>query len=622
VEGELQADKFKFKFDFWSLGLVALVCFGFFASLFNIENGVRGEYYAAVVKSMSLNASNFFFGAFDPSGAISLDKIPGSFWLPAIFVKIFGFSTWSLEAPNALATIAASVIVAVAVRRVSSAKAGILAGLIIASTPILVAVTRTNHPEAIFVFMLACVALAATTAFKTQKLSRLIFLGLWVALAFDCYMLEAWAIWPAIAVAWLFTERTMGKKLLDILISGIVSLGASILWPVIVSLVPATNRPYIGGTLHNNPFEMIFGYNGLGRFGLTAGFAQGQYKTYVPEFAGHPGITRMFNHHLAGQIAWLLPAAVVSIIVLLLLKRLKPIMIFFAAWFACLYVMFSTVAGMHQFYTSALAIPAAALIGVGLFESRRAGSRLGLVAIVASAGITAVFIERYYGHYHRNIEFLQFGLAMLACLLILLRGRLLGSFKWVSRFVTPSVAVAGLLLTPVFWSLDAQNHVLPMNPVAGVVAPARVLGALDKPAYKKVSQQTNLDAPKQAMLDYLTAHQDGRRFAFATLGGLTAAPLITRTNLSILPIGGFNGSDAFPSLSQFKQLIARGELRYVIQIHSEMVLAAKINGLKDLAPNLRSIEEWVMANCTAQHYLPAAWHIRHGAKIYECLAAQ
>jgi 4-amino-4-deoxy-L-arabinose transferase-like glycosyltransferase len=90
----------------WSYSLTALSLGAGLLTLWQLQSVARSEYYAAIARSMSINFGNFFFGAIDPAGTVTLDKIPGSYWLPAIFARIFGFSTWSITAPNALATIA------------------------------------------------------------------------------------------------------------------------------------------------------------------------------------------------------------------------------------------------------------------------------------------------------------------------------------------------------------------------------------------------------------------------------------------------------------------------------------------------------------------------------------
>ena len=175
---------------------------------------------------MSKSWSNLLFGAMDPTGTVSLDKIPGSYWIPALFVRMFGFSTWSVDAPNALATVGAVVMVAVTARRIGGTTAGLLAGAVTATTPVLAAVARTNQPESFFVLALALVAWAGTVAVQRGSLRWLVLAGVFVAVAFQMYMMVAWTVWPALAVAYLFTGGSWGRRIGHLLIAGASSLAA------------------------------------------------------------------------------------------------------------------------------------------------------------------------------------------------------------------------------------------------------------------------------------------------------------------------------------------------------------------------------------------------------------
>ncbi len=102
-----------------------------------------------------------------------------------------------------------------------------------------------------------------------------------------------------------------------------MSLALSLVWIVAVALVPASARPNIGSTLSNNPWEMVFGYNGLGRFGeVTADDTA--YRSFTPPFSGSPSALRLLNEALATQIGWMLPTAVVAVVVLLMLRFRMP----------------------------------------------------------------------------------------------------------------------------------------------------------------------------------------------------------------------------------------------------------------------------------------------------------
>ena len=67
------------------VGLMAL------AALLNLwalsRNGWANEYYSAAVRSMTQSWHNFLFGAFDPSGVMTVDKPPLALWVQALSAK-------------------------------------------------------------------------------------------------------------------------------------------------------------------------------------------------------------------------------------------------------------------------------------------------------------------------------------------------------------------------------------------------------------------------------------------------------------------------------------------------------------------------------------------------------
>ena len=77
-------------------------------------------FYDAAVRSMTLSWHNFFFGAFEPGGSVSIDKPPVDLWLQVASVKLLGFSSTTLKLPEALAGIVSVPLLYEAVRRLWS----------------------------------------------------------------------------------------------------------------------------------------------------------------------------------------------------------------------------------------------------------------------------------------------------------------------------------------------------------------------------------------------------------------------------------------------------------------------------------------------------------------------
>lgn len=643
----------------WPLGLTGLGVAMSFITLWGLANSSRSEYYAAIVKSMSLSWSNFFFGSFDPAGTVTLDKIPGSYWIPALSAKIFGFSTWSIELPNALAAIGAALITAVAIRRLAGNWAGLFAGLIVGSTPILIAVSRSNQPESFFVLALAAALWAAIHATQKASLGWLIAAGVGIGLAFQCYMLEAWALWPALIAAYLCTRQPWMQRLWHLAVAGAISLAVSLTWIIIVSLVPVASRPFIGSTKNNTPWEMVFGYNGLGRFSATSDSSD--YNSFTPPFSGSAGVFRLFNEQVAGQIAWLIPAAIAAIVILAVLRFHLPTLVLLGGMFGTYVVMFSAVAGMHQFYVASLALPIAALVATGFGVARQQRVLWAQLTLLGIAALTAIVLSLVYSSYLPWLAWLQGLLAIAAAAVILAEHFQLVRPQWWAGLL---IAVS-MVLTPLGWSLGTIGHTNSTNPIAGPNATNGMtmsgmggaggqggfggrgnqggsqanggprVGGQGGPGAMS-GQNTSgstagrgaaggtgqaggtagaSDSSNTAIIDYVTANRNGAKFLLATFGAQAAASYITATGDNILPIGGFSGSDSVPTLDAFTQLVASGQLRYVLMSSSGMGAASQFNSsASDTAAS--QIKTWVQANCTAV----TADGISSGT-LYECSAS-
>lgn len=645
----------------WPLGLGALTALSSFAYLWALQLGQRSEYYAAIALSMSQSWANLLFGSVDPAGTVSLDKIPGSYWVPALFVRLFGFSTWSVNAPNALATVAAVLLVAFTARRIArgfgleggATLAGLLAGSAVAATPILAAVARSNQPESFFVLALALAAWAATKAVERASARWLVGAGAFIALAFQMYMLEAWAVWPALAAGYLVTRKSWWRKIRDLAVAGAVSLVLSLTWIAVVALIPASSRPYVGGTYSNNPFEMVFGYNGLGRFSATADSSD--YRSFTPPFSGEAGVLRLFNVEVAGQVAWLIPVALLAIVVLLILRMRLPVVVFLGGWLVTFLAMFSAVAGMHQFYTASLALPMGLLVGLAFAVARSRGILWAQLAMIGVAALTAVLVGLAYPEYLLWVAIVQGVLALVAGALLVVGARRGGRARW----WVSVVAVFAMLITPAAWSLDAMNHENSINPIAGAqsamggmgggfagmgggfggfpggggigVLPGGAPGAGQSPAGGpagsggfSASDASGRDSgsrtgdgssagmgaagagrsgAEDAVLAYVQANRGSASYLLATFGAQSAASYITATDGdSVLPIGGFSGSDPAPTLDTFEQLVSSGQLRFVL-MSSDGGFGGGFGGAGSTSSSsdseVSAIREWVTQNCTA-----------------------
>ena len=182
------------------LALVGVVALSFVAQrLVALRAGYGNTYYAAAVRSMTLSWKNFFFGAFDPGGFITVDKPPVFLWVGALSARIFGYSTWSMLLPSAFAGAASVGLLWLIVRRYFGTTAATIAGLVLALTPISVAVNRLNLPEPFMILALVGAAGATLQSLESRRWWAWTALaGCLVGVAFNTKMLAAWIPGPGV----------------------------------------------------------------------------------------------------------------------------------------------------------------------------------------------------------------------------------------------------------------------------------------------------------------------------------------------------------------------------------------------------------------------------------------
>lgn len=587
----------------WYSGLIFLIIFTSNNVLNSLQSAERSGYYSVVTKSMSRSWHNFWFGASDPGALISLDKIPGSYWIPALAVKYMGFHNRTVVGPNAIATILAVVVIAYAGKRLGGNAVGLFSGILLATTPIITSVARSNQPLSFFLLDMSLAALLLVQAFCTEKRGWLIGAGVAIAIAFQSYMIVAWALWPAVALAWVFTKRNRMKKLLDLAIAGFISAGLSVTWIFVVWLTPAKDRPYIGNTFHNNPWEMVFGYNGLGRFSTGASMTGAEktmlatYRTFTPPFSGNASIFRFFYHQIAGQISWLIPATIISLLWLILRHKTKPVNVLLLAWFATFLIMYSAVAGMHQFYTAILAIPMSLIVASSLFEMIRARAYLWLITLTVSTASMAIYITNVNEGYLSQLLLLEtIAGAVITIGLAILRfahrkPEVGGQINvWVGALVTISLAL--MLLSPVAWTIDAPNHPSFINPMAGPMDDYTARLAENSKKNAPQSHNDSKGISHKKIINYLKLNRHGSKFLVAAFGVDAAAPFILQSSERVVAIGGFSGADPVPTLKGFIHMVRTNEVNFVLANH--------FTGDKKPYHSWESakIKRWVKSNCT------------------------
>ncbi len=430
------------------------------------SNGWANDYYAAAVRSMSSSWHNFLFGSLDSSGVMTVDKPPLALWIQSLSVRVFGYHSLSILVPQALIGVATVVLVYDLVRRRFGRLGGFVAGLALALTPITVAISRHNNPDALLVLCcvtaLWCTVRALEAAPVRAQTRWLVLAGVAVGLGFETKMAVALMVVPGIAVAWLWIAPAAKGRLhalRQLLMGGVAMVLVGGAWPLLVELTPAADRPWISGTSDNKIISLISEYNGVGRIDGQTGGPGGLGGGSV--FGGTAGPLRLLNSALGGQAGWLLGFALVSGIGILVASRLRRAdprsgwLIAVGGALLVTGVVFSLAKGIfHPYYVSLLAPFIAMLTGAGAAQLLKGGCSariVGPLAVVAGVATELAVLNQYSGQ-----------LTWLAPMLIAvgaLAALALAAFAE-RRVRTAALAavLAALLLAPGAWAVETLGH--------------------------------------------------------------------------------------------------------------------------------------------------------------------
>ncbi|MFF1681931.1 ArnT family glycosyltransferase [Streptomyces sp. NPDC058256] len=391
----------------WSLpALIAIMLLAAVLYSWNLSSSGLNSFYSAAVLSGTQSWKAWFFGSLDAGNFMTVDKPPFVLMVMGLSCRVFGYGTWQMMAPLIASAVGTIWILHSSVKRVFGHAAATVAALVLALTPITVAINRDNNPDTLLVFLMVAGAALALRATRDGRLLPLIGSAVCFGLAFNTKMLQGYIALPAVFAVYLYASRLgLVKRIVNLLIAGVALAVASFWWPAAVSLVPASERPYIGGSTDGTAWNLIMGYNGLGR--VFGGEGNGGGGGGGGGFSGTAGIGRMFNDTLGGQISWLLPFAGIALVGGLVLCGRAPrtdvtraALVMWGGWTALHFLTFSMAEGtMHPYYTTALAPGIAALCGGGgvmLLRAFRADKRWAWVlpAALAVTGIWAVVLLR------------------------------------------------------------------------------------------------------------------------------------------------------------------------------------------------------------------------------------
>ncbi|HZU58220.1 MAG TPA: glycosyltransferase family 39 protein [Actinocrinis sp.] len=435
--------------------------------LWNLSvSGWANPFYSAAVQAGTKSWKAFFFGSSDASNFITVDKPPASLWLMELSARLFGVNSFAILLPQALEGVAAVGVLYAAVRRTSGHAAGLIAGAVLAVTPVAALMFRFNNPDALLVLLMTlgayCVVRAVTSVESARAQTRWLALaGVCIGFAFLTKTLQAFLVLPAFALVYLVAApTTLWRRIRQIGVATLAMVVAGGWWVAVVELIPAADRPYIGGSQDNDFLSLTFGYNGFGRItGDETGSVGGGGGW------GATGWTRMFGSEVGSQISWLLPTALVLLGFGLWATRRarrtdpeRAALLLWGGWLVVTGAVFSYMAGIfHPYYTVALAPAIGAVVGIGaMILWRRRANDKAAVALGAAIAVGAVWSYVLLNRTPEYLPWLRYvvligGLAA-ACVIALAARTPKTVVRWAG-----AAGLVALLLGPTAYTLDTAN---------------------------------------------------------------------------------------------------------------------------------------------------------------------
>ena len=522
--------------------------------------------------------------------------------LIGLSVRIFGLSSLSILLPEALAGIGTVIVLMATVRRTFGPAAAVIAGLVSALTPAAVLIFRYNNPDALLTLLLVGSTYAFIRALERGRLRWVATAAILVGFGFLTKYLQAWFVLPAFALTWLVAAPgTLGRRMVGLGVAFVAVIAASGWWVAIVELIPAANRPYIGGSDTNSVLELLLGYDGLGRIFGQGGGAGGPGGP-GGGFSGTPGVLRLFNTQLGGQVGWLLPLAVVSIGIGLVARRRfsrtdarRAAYLMWGLWLAIHAIVFSFMSGIiHSYYVVAMAPAIGALVGGGLVElwGFRDRVRWGGVALAAAVVGSALVAWRLL---ERTPTFADgLGAALIALSIPVGLVLVLSPTGPIGRrpaLVAAGVGIAIMLAGPAAYAADTmQTPYSGGDPSAGPMAvDANARGGFGDGGGRFAGGPRGGGQVDPALVEYLAANRGSATWIVAVNGAEEAGSIELSSVLPVMAMGGFSGGDPAPTLAQLQEYVSSGQLRFVL-----------IGGGGRGGPNGggSEISSWVAANGT------------------------
>jgi 4-amino-4-deoxy-L-arabinose transferase-like glycosyltransferase len=545
-------------------------------------SGWGNSYYAAATQAGAQSWTAWLFGGLDAGGVITVDKPPAALWVSGLFARVFGFSSWTVLAPQAIEGVLAVWLLYAAVKRTSGAVAGLIAGAALAVTPVAVLMFRFNLPDALLVLLMVAAAYCTVRALEKGSGWWLALAGVAVGFAFLAKMGQAFLVLPAFTAAYLLAApTTLLKRLLHVLGAGLAVVVSAGWFIALVELWPSASRPYIGGSDGDSLWELAIGYNGLGRIfggGGGGGVITGGGNANLG-FGGETGIGRLFGASMGAEISWLLPAALIGMVAGLWFTRRLPrtdrtraALVLWGLWVLGNGIVFSFMSGIsHPYYTVAVAPGVAALVAIAgreMWRGRRhLPVRVALAMMVAAAGFWGFALLQRFGEWVPALRWVVVALTVLVATAVVMGARRVAALALITSVCSTAAFGVATAATPHSGSI----------PMSGPPSYAGDRGMDGGPMGESSPELT-------ALLKATTG-----AWAAATVSAQSAANLSLDSGKAVIGIGGWSGGDPAPTLEEFRQYVADGRIGYFVSG----------GGMGGGPRGDNEIGEWVAANYEA-----------------------